>query len=56
MKVILVNAERISNRVYYVILDIHHKDQLELESANGIIPKRTKSRSLKYNDTYRRYQ
>ena len=55
MEAIFIDIEGISNRVYYVILDIYYENQLELESVNGIIPERTKSRSLRYNNIYRRY-
>ena len=55
MEAILINAKRISNRVYYIISDICYKDQLELEGTNGIILKGTESRSLRHNNTYRRY-
>ena len=55
MEAILTNVEGISNRVYYLILDKRYKDQLEFESANGIILKGTKSGSLRCNDTYGRY-
>ena len=55
MEAILINAEGISNGVHYTIPDIYYKDWLELESANGIILKGTKSRSLRCNNTYRGY-
>ena len=55
-EIVLTNIKGISNRVYYIILDVRYKNQLELESTNGIILKGTKSRSLKYNNTYRRCQ
>ena len=53
MKAILVNTEGISNGVHYAISDVCYKDRLESESADGIIPKGTKSGSLRHNDTYK---
>jgi len=55
MEIILTNIKGISNRVYYLILNIYYKNQLELKGINGIILKGIKSRSLGCNNTYRRY-
>ena len=56
MKAILTNTKGISNGIYYIIPDVYHENQLELKSINGIILERTKSRSLKCNNTYGRCQ
>ena len=56
MEAILIDAKGISNRIYYIIPNIRHKDWLESESTNSIILKRTKGRSLRHNNTYRRYR
>ena len=55
MEAIYIDIERISNGVYYIVLDKRHKNRLELKSANGIILEGTKSRSLRCDNIYRRY-
>ena len=55
MKAIFIDAKGISNRVYYLILDIRYKDRLELKGTNSTILKRTKIGSLRRNNTYGRY-
>jgi len=55
MEAILTNTKGISNGVYYIIPDVCYKNQLEPESADSIIPKKTKSGSLRHNNTYKRY-
>ena len=54
MKVILTDTKGISNGVYYAISNVRYENWLEPESADGIILKGTKSRSLGYDNTYRR--
>ena len=56
MKAIFINVKGISNGIYHIVPDIYHENWLELESADSIILKGTKSRSLGYNNTYRGYQ
>ena len=56
MEAIRINIKRIGNGIYYIIPDKCYKNQLKLESADGIILKGTKSRSLRRDNTYRRCQ
>ena len=56
MEAILTNTEGVSNGVYYLVLDVCYKDWLELKGTNGTILEGTKGRSLRCDNTYRRYQ
>ena len=54
MEVVLTDTEGISNGVYHLIPNVCYKDRLEPKGTNGIILKGTKSRSLRYNNIYKR--
>jgi hypothetical protein len=44
----------ISNRVYNAVLDLYNANQVERVRANSIVPIRTKSKSINYNNINRR--
>ncbi len=54
MKAIFTDIEGIRDGIYSLILDVYHKNRLELKGIDSIILKGTKSRSLGYNNIYRR--
>jgi hypothetical protein len=45
---------RFSNRVYYTVPDICDTDYVKLKSVNIVVLTRSKSKSVKYNNIYRR--
>ena len=55
METIYINTKRISNGVYYIVLNVRYENRLELKGTNSIILKGTKSRSLGRDNTYGGY-
>ena len=54
MQVTGTHIARISNRLYYIVLDLRNIDKVEQQSVNSIVQAKIKSKSIKRDNINRR--